>query len=49
LIDNRKNKGSDTQEWVAVTAIGEAQEADSEVSAVLLESFLANAGARWRC
>jgi len=41
LIDDRANKGSDTQDSVAVTAIGEAQEADSATGAALLELFLA--------
>jgi hypothetical protein len=41
LIDDRENKESDTQESIAVTVIGEAQEADPDASAVLLERFLA--------
>lgn len=41
LIDDRANKGSDTQDSVAVTAIGEAQEADPAVGLALLERFLA--------
>ncbi len=41
LIDDRANKGSDTQDSVAVTAIGEAQEADPAVGLALLELFLA--------
>lgn len=41
LIDDRENKGSDTQESVAVTAIGEAEEADPGAGAALLELFLA--------
>ena len=41
LIDDRENKGSDTRDSVAVTAIGEAQEAGAAVAANLLELFLA--------
>lgn len=41
LIDNRENKGSDTQDSVAVTAIGEAEEADAEAGARLLDLYLA--------
>lgn len=41
LIDDRENKGSDTQESVAVTAVGEACEMDPEEGAPLLELFLA--------
>ena len=41
LIDNRENKGSDTQESVAVTAIGEAEELDPVAGATLLQLFLA--------
>jgi nitroimidazol reductase NimA-like FMN-containing flavoprotein (pyridoxamine 5'-phosphate oxidase superfamily) len=41
LIDNRENKGSDTQESVAVTAIGEAEEVDAEAGALLLDLYLA--------
>ena len=41
LIDDRKNKGTDAKDSVAVTAIGEAREADSEAGAGLLELFLA--------
>lgn len=41
LIDNRENKGSDTQDSVAVTAIGEAEEADAEAGALLLDLYLA--------
>ncbi len=41
LIDNRENKGSDTQDSVAATAIGEAGEVGSEAGAPLLELFLA--------
>lgn len=41
LIDNRENKGSDTQDSVAVTAIGEAEEADAEAGAHLLDLYLA--------
>lgn len=41
LIDDRENKGSDTQDAVAVTAIGDAEEADFAACAALLPSFLA--------
>ena len=41
LIDDRENKGSDTQDSVAVTAIGEAQEVDAEDGALLLDLYLA--------
>lgn len=41
LIDNRENKGSDTQDSVAVTAIGEAEEVDAENGALLLDLYLA--------
>lgn len=41
LIDDRENKGSDTKDSVAVTAIGEAKEAGSGAGAALLELFLA--------
>jgi heme iron utilization protein len=41
LIDDRENKGSDTRDSVAVTAIGEAQEAGREAGAALLQVFLA--------
>ena len=40
LIDNRENKGSDTKDSVAVTAIGKAQEVGSGERAPLLELFL---------
>lgn len=40
LIDNRENKGSDTQDSVAVTAIGEAQESSSAAGTALLGLFL---------
>ncbi len=40
LIDNRENKGSDTQDAVAVTAIGDAEEADCATAAALLPQFL---------
>jgi nitroimidazol reductase NimA-like FMN-containing flavoprotein (pyridoxamine 5'-phosphate oxidase superfamily) len=40
LIDDRENKGSDTQDAVAVTAIGDAEEADFAESAALLPRFL---------
>ncbi len=41
LIDDRENKGSDTQDSVAVTALGEAQEAAPDAGAPLLELYLA--------
>jgi len=41
LIDNRENKGSDTQDSVAVTAIGEAEEVDAESGTLLLDLYLA--------
>ncbi len=41
LIDDRENKGSDTQDSVAVTAIGEADEVDPEAGAALLKLYLA--------
>ncbi len=41
LIDDRENKGSDTQESVAVTAVGEAREIDPTEGVPLLERFLA--------
>jgi nitroimidazol reductase NimA-like FMN-containing flavoprotein (pyridoxamine 5'-phosphate oxidase superfamily) len=41
LIDDRENKGSDTEDSVVVTAIGEVQEVDRHVGAPLLELFLA--------
>jgi nitroimidazol reductase NimA-like FMN-containing flavoprotein (pyridoxamine 5'-phosphate oxidase superfamily) len=41
LIDDRENKSADTQESVAVTALGEAQEVDPDAGALLLELFLA--------
>jgi nitroimidazol reductase NimA-like FMN-containing flavoprotein (pyridoxamine 5'-phosphate oxidase superfamily) len=41
MIDDRENKGSDTQESVALTVIGEAQEANPEAGAALLNLFLA--------
>lgn len=40
LIDDRENKGSDTQDAVAVTAIGEAREADPVAGAALRGLFL---------
>lgn len=40
LIDDRENKGSDTEESVAVTAIGDAEEADYATAADLLPRFL---------
>jgi len=41
LIDDRENKGSDTQDAVAVTAIGDAEEAGFAAGAALLPPFLA--------
>jgi nitroimidazol reductase NimA-like FMN-containing flavoprotein (pyridoxamine 5'-phosphate oxidase superfamily) len=41
LIDDRENKGSDTQDSVAVTAIGEAEEMGPEAGAPLLQLYLA--------
>jgi len=41
LIDDRENKGSDTEDSVAITAIGEAEELAPDVAAPLLNSFLA--------
>ena len=41
LIDDRENKGSDTEDSVVVTAIGEAQELDRDAGAPLLRLFLA--------
>ena len=41
LIDDRENKGSDTEDSVVVTAIGEADEVDRDIGAPLLELFLA--------
>jgi len=41
LIDDRENKGSDTQDSVAVTVIGEAEEVDAEAGALLLDLYLA--------
>lgn len=41
LVDDRENKGSDTQDSVAVTALGEAQEADLAAAAPLLQLYLA--------
>jgi nitroimidazol reductase NimA-like FMN-containing flavoprotein (pyridoxamine 5'-phosphate oxidase superfamily) len=41
LIDDRENKGSDTEDSVVVTAIGEARELDRDAGAPLLELFLA--------
>ncbi len=40
LIDDRENTGSDTEDSVVVTAIGEAQESDPDIGAPLLELFL---------
>jgi heme iron utilization protein len=41
LIDDRENKGSDTEDSVVVTAIGEAEELAPDAGAPLLERFLA--------
>lgn len=41
LIDDRENKGSDTQDSVAVTAIGEAAEVDPMAGAPLIALYLA--------
>ena len=41
LIDDRENKGSDTQDSAAVTAIGDAQALDPEAGAPLLRLFVA--------
>lgn len=41
LIDDRQNRGSDTEDSVVVTAIGEAQELDPVIGAPLLDGFLA--------
>jgi putative heme iron utilization protein len=41
LIDDRENKGSDTQDSVAVTALGEAQEVDPDAGAPFLQLYLA--------
>jgi hypothetical protein len=41
LIDDRENKGSDTQDSVAVSALGKAQEVDPGSGAPLLALFLA--------
>jgi heme iron utilization protein len=41
LIDDRENKGSDTEDSVVVTAMGEADELDPDAGAPLLELFLA--------
>ncbi len=41
LIDDRENKGSDTQNSVAVTAIGEAEEVDPDAAAPVLKLYLA--------
>lgn len=40
LIDDRENKGSDTEKSVAVTVIGEAQELADETGAALRALFL---------
>ncbi|MDH3959379.1 MAG: pyridoxamine 5'-phosphate oxidase family protein [Actinomycetota bacterium] len=40
LIDDRENRGSDTEDSVVVTAIGRAQELDPDTGAPLLELFL---------
>jgi heme iron utilization protein len=41
LIDDRENKGSDTEESVAVTAVGDAEMVDREAGAQLLALYLA--------
>lgn len=42
LIDDRENKASDTQDSIALTALGEAQEVDRDAAgAALLERYLA--------
>ncbi|MCB1966336.1 pyridoxamine 5'-phosphate oxidase family protein [Accumulibacter sp.] len=41
LIDDRENKGSDTQNSVAVTALGQAQEVSRDAGAELIENYLA--------
>ena len=41
LIDDRENKGSDTQEAVAITVIGEAQEVEGDERKNLLDLYLA--------
>jgi len=41
LIDDRENKGSDTEKSVAVTALGDANEVSTDVDAELRELFLA--------
>lgn len=41
LIDNCENKGSDTQDSLAVTALGDAQEVAAPAIAPLLERYLA--------
>lgn len=41
LIDDRENKGSDTEDSVAVTAIGEAKILDPDATVPLLQLFLA--------
>lgn len=41
LIDDRENKGSDTEESMAVTAIGVAEAVEPDAAAPLLELFLA--------
>lgn len=40
LIDDRENKGSDTEDSVVVTALGTAEELNREEGAPLLERFL---------
>ena len=40
LIDNRENRGSDTEDSVVVTAIGDSQELDPDAGAPLLALFL---------
>ena len=41
LIDDRENKGSDTEESIAVTAIGDAEVLDADAALPLLDLFLA--------
>ncbi len=40
LIDDRENKGSDTEKSVAVTAIGDANEVSRDIDTALRELFL---------
>jgi len=41
LIDDRENKGSDTEDCVVVTALGKAEDLGRDAGAPLLELFLA--------